>query len=104
MEEKKQYVYLHNMAYLSNSWNQLAADDSLETSATASLSELSLSSLGGWGGCAWLELWESDAIPRTTNTDLGSVDFMCGWLACATKGALRAGTLFNAFSSCAGGS
>lgn len=38
------------------------------------------------------------------SSNLGSVDLMFGWLACSTKGALRAGILFNEFSSCAAGS
>lgn len=37
-------------------------------------------------------------------SNLGREDLMFGWLAWATKGALRAGVLFNAFSSCAAGS
>lgn len=40
----------------------------------------------------------------TCETDLGSEDFTCAWLACETKGALRPGVLPNAFSSWAGGS
>lgn len=36
--------------------------------------------------------------------NLGSEDRIFGWLAWATKGALRADILFNAFSSCGGGS
>lgn len=36
---------------------------------------------------------------KTVEVNLGSEDFMCGWFACATKGALRPGVLLNAFSS-----
>lgn len=115
-------------------FQQALDDSSFDFSVTASLSELLASPVFAWLVCAWesetipkttnIDLKKKISKPSSKISywaclhqeilnvkwwdrffiHLGSEDLMSGWLAWATKGAFRAAVLFNAFSSCAGGS